>query len=202
MFAAYGLNTYWEACCSFNLIKGGKGYYGRQTSTSSASPILLGSVALLLQMDPELTATQVRQYIHESAIFDSDTGSTPNQNWGAGKLNVLGAADAVAATIPADPAVNTKSVTFPSQKVGTTSATKTVTLSNSGSAALGITSIAATGDFSVPNNTCGTSLAAGAHCTISVDFHPAKTGTRTSTLTIKDFNKNSPQAVQLTGTGT
>jgi hypothetical protein len=78
-----------------------------------------------------------------------------------------------------------------------------VTFSNTGTAtdALGIGSIATSGDFRVEKNTCGTSLAAGASCKINVIFHPTATGTRTGILTIKDFNPNSPNTVTLSGTG-
>jgi subtilisin family serine protease len=202
VFAAYGINSYWETF-STNLIQGGDGYYGRQSATSGASPILEGTAALLLQMNPQLTSSQIRGYIHESAITDSFTGTTPNLNWGLGKLNVLGATDLVAATFNTNPAVSPASLAFPTTAVGSSSVAMTVTFSNTGTAtdALGITSIATSGDFLVQKNTCGTSLAAGASCKINVIFHPKATGTRTGTLTIKDFNPNSPHTVSLSGTG-
>jgi hypothetical protein len=96
------LNTYWETFTT-NLIQGGKGYYGRQSVTSGASPILQGTVALMMRMNPTLIATQVRSFIHHSAIGDSFTGTTPNPTWGLGKLNVLGALDLVAAGFNTDP---------------------------------------------------------------------------------------------------
>ena len=51
-------------------------------------------------------------------------------------------------------------------------------------------------------NTCGTSLAAGAHCSISVTFSPQATGLRIAAIQISDSAGNSPQTVNLTGTGT
>src|SRR5439155_11033492 len=96
------------------------------------------------------------------------------------------------------------SLTFPSQTVGTTGTAQAVTLSNSGSAALSITSIAITGtnsgDFGQTNN-CGSSLAAGSSCAINVTFTPAATGTRSATLTVTDNASNSPQTASLTGSG-
>src|SRR5206468_3857 len=84
------------------------------------------------------------------------------------------------------------------------SAPQAVTLSNSGSAALSISSIAITGanggDFAQTNN-CGSSLAAGSKCTINVTFAPAATGTRTGTLTVTDNASGSPQTATLTGIG-
>lgn len=97
------------------------------------------------------------------------------------------------------------SLTFAPQTVGTTSAALPVTLTNSGSATLNITSIAVTGanltDFA-QTNTCGTSVAAGASCTISVTFTPTATGTRSASVTITDDAPDSPQNVPLSGTGT
>jgi subtilisin family serine protease len=200
IFAAYGLNTYWDTF-QFNLIKGGNSFYGRQSATSGASPILVGTAALLLQMNPALTGSQLRHYIQSTAIADAKTGTVPNQSWGLGKLNVLGAADAVAAAIPANPSLSTKSLNFGTHKVGTTSAPQTVTVSNKGTAALGITTVVTTGDFHITLNNCGSSLAAGGSCQIRITFKPTQTGARSGTLTIKDFNPNSPHTVSLAGTG-
>jgi minor extracellular serine protease Vpr len=200
LFAAYGLNSYWETF-QFNLIKGGKGYYGRQSATSGASPILVGAAALMLQMDPKLTAAQVRQIIHQTATADKFTGSVPNQNWGARKLNILGATNAVAAMLNTTANLSSTSLNFGTQKVKTQSSPQTVTLSNSGTDALGIASTAITGDYVITSDSCGSLVAGGGHCAIAVAFKPKKTGVLTGTITIKDFNPNSPQVVSLTGTG-
>jgi len=199
-FTAYGLNSWWETF-KFNLIFQGKGYYGRHSATSAAAPILAGSAALLLQMDPTLTASQIRQILHQTAISDADTGTTPNFEWGAGKLDVLGAADAVAALIPASPTLNKTSPTFASQAVGTTSKPQTVVLRNSGTAALTITSIATSGDFRLKSETCGASLQAGQSCKITATFRPSQTGIRSGALVVTDFNIHSPQTVALSGVG-
>jgi hypothetical protein len=76
-----------------------------------------------------------------------------------------------------------------------------VTLTNTGSAVLTITSIVSSGDFS-QINTCGSTLAAGASCTITVKFKPTTLNTRTGSVTVTDNATNSPQVVSLTGTGT
>ena len=90
------------------------------------------------------------------------------------------------------------------QLVGTTSAPQTVTLSNTGSGTLTISSIAISGgnsgDFAQTNN-CGGSVAAGARCSISVTFSPTGILVRSSTLVIQDNASGSPQEVSLTGTG-
>ena len=97
------------------------------------------------------------------------------------------------------------SLTFGNEPVDTTSSSQTVTLNNTGSAALSITSIAFTGadpaDFT-ENNTCGSSVAAGGTCTIAISFTPSASGARTASLTITDNASGSPQSVALSGTGT
>ena len=69
------------------------------------------------------------------------------------------------------------SLTFGKQVVGPTSAAKPLRLRNTGTATLTISSIAATGDFS-QTHTCGSALAAGASCVISVRFTARATGMR------------------------
>ena len=97
--------------------------------------------------------------------------------------------------------VSPSSLTFGVQLVGTLSAGQAVTLTNTGSAVLTITSIVSSGDFS-QINTCGSTLAAGASCTITVKFKPTTLNTRTGSVTVTDNATNSPQVVSLTGTGT
>jgi hypothetical protein len=92
------------------------------------------------------------------------------------------------------------SLTFTSQAIDTVSASQNVTLTNTGAGPLAITGIATTGDYS-QTNTCGTSIAAGANCTIGVAFTPTTTGTRHGTVVVTDNATTSPQSVTLTGTG-
>ena len=100
--------------------------------------------------------------------------------------------------------VSPTSLTFASQVVGTTSSPQIVTLTNNLNSALTISNIGFTGtnsgDFS-QTNTCGSSVSAGGNCTISVSFTPSASGTRTAALSITDDAENSPQTVNLTGTG-
>jgi hypothetical protein len=97
------------------------------------------------------------------------------------------------------------SLSFGDQPVGTTSAAKTVTLTNAGTTTLIINSIGLTGtnagDFS-QTHTCGGTLGAGTSCKISVTFHPSATGTRNADVSISDDGGGSPQRVALSGAGT
>ncbi|MBZ5589683.1 MAG: choice-of-anchor D domain-containing protein [Acidobacteriia bacterium] len=99
-------------------------------------------------------------------------------------------------------------LTFPIQLISTTSAAQNVTLSNSGTGPLAISSIAITGanagDFA-QSNACGATLAAGANCLISVTYTPTVVGAETATLTVTDNSNAIPgstQSVSLSGTGT
>jgi Astacin (Peptidase family M12A)/Abnormal spindle-like microcephaly-assoc'd, ASPM-SPD-2-Hydin len=96
------------------------------------------------------------------------------------------------------------SLTFSAQSVGTTSAAQTVTLTNHENVALTLTSLAASGDFSaVPGGgtPCGASVAAGGSCTFAVSFTPSATGSIKGVVTAIDGASNSPQTLNLTGTG-
>jgi hypothetical protein len=97
VFAAYATNSYWETF-RFNLVQDGGGFYGKQGATSGASPILLGAVALMLQIKPDLTSDQARALLHSTATSDSFTGATLNDTWGYGKINVKAALDSLCAT--------------------------------------------------------------------------------------------------------
>jgi len=93
---------------------------------------------------------------------------------------------------------------FGNQSVGT-SASQSVTLTNTGKTALNITRISVTGpaaaDFSQTNN-CGTGIPASGQCKITVTFKPTATGTRAAAVSVKDNGGGSPQGVPLSGTGT
>ncbi|HEV2425253.1 MAG TPA: alkaline phosphatase family protein [Terriglobia bacterium] len=81
------------------------------------------------------------------------------------------------------------------------SSTQSATLKNLGSSELTISSIVPNGDYSQTNN-CGSSLAAGASCTITVTFKPSATGTRFGTITVTDSDGSGSQVLNLTGVGT
>ena len=97
------------------------------------------------------------------------------------------------------------SLNFGNQPVGTKSLAKRITLSNKGSVTVSISSISVTGanagDFA-QTNTCGTSVAAGASCSIRVTFTPSAKGKRTASISVNDNGGGSPQRVTLAGTGT
>jgi hypothetical protein len=89
-------------------------------------------------------------------------------------------------------------LTFTGQTVGSTSPSQTVTLTNTGSAALAVSGVSINDDFA-QTNTCGTSVAAGGSCTIKVTFTPTSSGSHSGTLSINDSAPGSPHTVLLAG---
>jgi hypothetical protein len=88
----------------------------------------------------------------------------------------------------------------------TTTSTLNVTLSNSGSTLLVFSGFSIAGTnathFTQTNN-CGSSLAAGAHCTIAVKFTPSTTGTFSAALQVVDNAQpgSGTQTIPLSGSG-
>ncbi len=93
--------------------------------------------------------------------------------------------------------------TFATAAVGSTSAAATFTLANTGTAPLPVSSVTLTGtgatQFTIVGNTCGSSLAAGATCTVLVTFTPASAASTTASLVFSDTAGT--QTAALSGSG-
>ena len=104
------------------------------------------------------------------------------------------------ATLSSAPA----SLSFGVLVIGTTSVPQVETLTNTGGSELAINSVAITGtnatDFD-QTSTCGSSLGAGANCTLSVTFTPSQLGPRSASITITDDAAVSSQELPLNGVG-
>ncbi len=95
-------------------------------------------------------------------------------------------------------------LSFGSQKVGTTSPGKTVTITSTGTSPLILNSITVTGAYSLASSTtCAayTTLAPTQTCTITVNFHPTKSGLQAGAVNISDNTLFGQEAILLTGTG-
>jgi N,N-dimethylformamidase beta subunit-like, C-terminal/PKD domain/HYDIN/CFA65/VesB-like, Ig-like domain/Cep192 domain 4/Abnormal spindle-like microcephaly-assoc'd, ASPM-SPD-2-Hydin len=163
--------------------------------------------------DPDGT---VSTYQWDYGDGSSGTGSFPTHSYahsGTYTVTLIVADDAgsrnaatTTATITDQPiaSLSANSLAFDNQLVGTSSTATPVALTNTGAAALTITSIVPTGDTSETNN-CPGSLGAGNTCTLNIKFAPTATGARSGTITITDNNLSiggSTQTVTLSGTGT
>jgi Abnormal spindle-like microcephaly-assoc'd, ASPM-SPD-2-Hydin len=160
-----------------------------QTTTCGTTLARGGSCTISLTMTPQATGARTGTL----NIIDSDPTSPQTV-----ALSGTGSASPI-------PTVSPKSLAFGNVVYLTPSATQTVSLTNTGNAAMSITSITVTGtnpgDYSETNN-CGSSLGAGASCTVIVTFTPLSTGTRSASLAFTDNAGGSPQTVKLGGSGT
>lgn len=98
LFAPVGASSYW-ATFRGNLPAGSGGLYTRFGGTSGSAPIVVGAIALMLELNGDLTAADVRQILHETAVADATTGMLPNTAWGHGKLDVFEAVSSAAGMI-------------------------------------------------------------------------------------------------------
>jgi len=95
--------------------------------------------------------------------------------------------------------LNPISVTYSGTNVGSASVAQNITISNTGGVTATLQTPVVTGDFTISANTCGTTLAAGVGCTVSVEFVPAASGARNGTFSVTD--SAGTQTSSLTGTG-
>ncbi|MEY9877787.1 parallel beta-helix repeat protein [Streptacidiphilus sp. MAP12-33] len=126
---------------------------------------------------------------------------TANTGWSAGQLSDFAVYPSTGGSSSATLSAAPTSLSFAGQTVNTTSSAQAVTVTNTGTATASISSVTATGDFA-QTNTCGSSLAANASCTVNVTFTPTATGTRTGSVTVNGNASDNPLTVALTGTGT
>jgi hypothetical protein len=104
--------------------------------------------------------------------------------------------------------INPSSIAFSGQDLGTMSAPISVTVTNSGTAALTLSSIAIQGanaqDFSIQSGaSCspGASISAGQSCSFNLVFNPGGTGARSATVVLSDNASGSPHNIALSGSG-
>jgi hypothetical protein len=91
------------------------------------------------------------------------------------------------------------SLAFGGQAIGSTSASQSITIANTGGQPAALTGETLSGDFHMAADTCTSSLAAGASCTVSIVFNPSASGSRTGSLTVA--GALGLQTAPLSGTG-
>ena len=163
----------------------------KQTNTCGASIVAKATCTISITFDPTAVGSRAA-----TLSLTDNAGSAE----GSGETAVQTAALAGTGTGVAKIAFSPTSLVFPSTNVGASSAVKTITVSNPGTATLPITSIGITptGNFT-ETNTCGTTLAVGSTCVISVTFSPKAAGTDTASVSVADGAAASPQTVGLSG---
>jgi hypothetical protein len=158
-----------------------------------------------------VSATQLAATIYASDIATEGTAQITVVNPGNGGGTSSPLTFTIGAPAPPPPpaapvvTLGSSTLTFAAQTVAVASAAQTISLKNTGNADLNGVKIAVTGtdaaSFAETDN-CGTAVAAGSACTVSVVFTPAVAGALSATITITDNAAGSPQSVALSGTGT
>jgi hypothetical protein len=156
------------------------------------------NTATILLTVPTETATATVNGIAPPALgtHNVDASYTGDSNYGALTSDTI----QLTGGLP-PPTVSPASLSFGNEVVGTTSLAKTVTLTNTGTGTLEISSITPSGNFAISANTCGSTLAGKKSCKVSITFTPVALGRVTGTLTFTDNAVNSPQSILLAGTG-
>jgi hypothetical protein len=204
------------------LIGAGDGTFTVTATTPAVSPIFLGPFAIvaadfngdgvpdLAMLTKNVNTASILMTVPTETATATVNGIAPV---GAGTHNVDAsyAGDhnyraVTSSTIPLTGGLgpvgfSPTSLSFGNEVVGTTSLAKTVTLKNTNTATLDISSITPTGDFAISSNTCGATLAGEQSCKMSITFKPIALGKLTGTLTFTDNAGNSPQTIPLSGTG-
>lgn len=78
------------------------GGYSMLQGTSMAAPHVTGAVALLFSRNPNLTWSEVKSALISGARTDAQVGAAPSPSWGAGKLDLPGAATRIGGVAPAE----------------------------------------------------------------------------------------------------
>lgn len=166
------------------------------TQGTCVSPLVPLAVGASCQMNVFFSPTTTTAYTNTSIGFGA-TWPGPAQTV---TFTVSGTGTAATAPVAA---LTPNPVTFPVTAVNQLNQA-TATLTNSGNATLTGINIAITGTnataFSIyPTSTCGTTLAAGANCSIILHFYPTTAGSFTGTLSVTDSATGSPQTATLSG---
>ena len=191
VYSAAGENIAWMSGTSDPLVAA-----ERLTNDLMNSPSHRANI-----LDPRFTHVGIGSWNSPAGQSWTGAGSPLQRVWIAAQVFLqmpLSAAPSVG--------LSPSSLAFGDRTVGTTGATQNVTVKNTGSAVLNITgtSVSGTnaGDFTIASNTCGSTVASGASCTIGIGFKPTAVGARSGNLTISDNAAGTPHAVALTGNGT
>ena len=133
-----------------------------------------------------------------NGAFSGNLSLASNASNGAVSVALSGTVSAPAPAVTANPSA----VAFGTQTIGAPAATQTVTLANTGNVALTLNGIAVSGasTVTIANKTCGTTLAVGANCTVTLAFAPTASGTAAATLAVT--SNAAPLQVSISGTGT
>jgi hypothetical protein len=155
-----------------------------QTNTCQQPVAAGGNCTISVYFTPTATGTAT------GTLIVTDNASNSPQT---ASLTGVGASSAISLT--------PSTLAFGNQVLSTTSASQTITATNSGFVNLTVNSVAASGGYSQTNNCTGVTLTPGQACTISVTFSPTVTGSMPGVVTVNDTAVGSPHLISLSGSG-
>jgi hypothetical protein len=188
------------------------GSSGTTTVTVAATGGFTGNVSLsatglpagaTASFSPSLIATSGSSTLTLSTSTTTPAGTFPITV--AGTSGTLSNTTTVSLSVTAGSgqaiSISPASVNFGSVKATAPRPRQNVTLTNSGSGTIAISSIRLFDgvDFVISANSCGTSLAMGASCAVTITFNNISGGTSSDTLVISDSVPGSPQNIPITG---
>ena len=162
------------------------------TCTPASSIAAAGSCTIILMFTPSAAGTRSATL----AVSHNATG-------GSSTVGLAGTGVAVVVSTPVAQ-VSPSSLNFGTSVVGTATSSQTVTVSNTGTAALNLSAIStASTEFKLTGGTCtaASSVAPNANCTIMIAFTPSAAGGRSATLTVSHNATGGSSAVGLSGSG-
>lgn len=168
-------------------------------SGTNAADIVLGGTCAGATVAPAASCT-VTVALKPSALGprSASVEIASNAPGGTASLSVGGVGIAIASP---ELTLSQPAIGFGQVSMGTTSLPRSVTVSNTGSAALQIASIVSSSTEFKATHDCAASLAPGVGCTLTVTYSPtADNAAETVTITSNAFS--SPNSVVLTGQGT
>lgn len=127
----------------------------------------------------------------------SGTLSVTSRTFADPAVAALEGAGGAAGSLQVQPA----SIAFPTTGVGTTSATKDVTLTNTGQVTIVDLALSASSGFQISSSSCGTSLGVSASCTLQVVFAPSSAGQQMGKITAMSSSLPAPAQIAVSGMG-
>jgi hypothetical protein len=159
---------------------------GDFAQTNTCGSTLAAGASCNIQVTFTPTATGSRQGI---LTVQDDAGNSPQT------ANLSGTGVVTALTL------TPRTLSFPLQVVGSTSAAQSTMVANIGGTPITINQVMASGDYGFTTTCSGATLQPNGTCTISVTFSPSLTGIIPGEVTISDSLPNTPALVNLSGTG-
>jgi len=175
--------------------------YGADSGTSLSAPYVTGVVALLLSVNPCLSARQLIQMIVESA--DPLTIDTPHGEQIVNRLNAYTAVQ-LASSLPYL-TISPSDYYFGEVAMTQTSPEQTFTISLANTGYSIMTSITKSGagadNFTLRTNGLPYMLNTGEIYTFTVSFAPTSLGQKSATINIYSTTSETPQIIWVSGTG-